>query len=204
MHPCMHACVRAACARLLAAMHPCMHACCMRPSAGCQQPCMQCLPARDAAPVVQLSCSQHEELLMTCLSAAEGSWLPHHITLLDVSALVQQILHAGEVPCPELNLFRWNPFSKHVCMVRRRLCQLGRKALPLPAASSRGGSPQWSDSLRGAPCMPCCFPLSGKSGRAGLGLHESQSSPCSPPRCVPSPSRSTHPHSPARCWTSPG
>lgn len=26
-------------------------------------------------------------------------------------------------------------------------------SLPFPAASSRGGSPQWSDSLRGAPCQ---------------------------------------------------
>lgn len=26
------------------------------------------------------------------------------------------------------------------------------RCLPLPAASSKGGSPQWSDSFRGAPC----------------------------------------------------
>ena len=100
---------------------------------------------------------------------------------------------------------------------------------PLPAASSRGGSPQWSDSLRGAPCTG----QHGASLVRGLmhkkvalvyvshtdvpgwlvqaaGWHTlAVAAACgactsgAPPRCAPSPSHSSRPRSRARCSTSP-
>ena len=89
---------------------------------------------------------------------------------------------------------------------------------PLPAASSRGGSPQWSDSFSGAPCTPATRRDSHPLGlRVTVCVQNTAvafpacptlrprppaASDRPPPRCAPSPSRNSRPRSPARCWTS--
>ena len=83
---------------------------------------------------------------------------------------------------------------------------------PLPAASRSGGSPQWSDSLRGAPCNEGAQPAWSRTSHASSSITSCQPPPCPtplemttagrpPPRCAPSPSRSSRPRSPSRCWT---
>ena len=80
----------------------------------------------------------------------------HHVALLDVGTLVQQQLAAGEMPCREKRR-RYN-YIKYFHLRERAFVRLDasktiqRRNAPLPAANNRGGSPQWSDSFKGAPC----------------------------------------------------
>ena len=85
---------------------------------------------------------------------------------------------------------------------------------PLPAASTSGGSPQWSDSFRGAPCdvggggggdqasvsrLGC--DLLASERRRAAPLPHPLAFPRAPPQCAPSPSHSSRPRSRARRWT---
>lgn len=114
--------------------------------------------------------------------AAEGSKplakhnpTTHHIPLLDVRALLQQQLAAGKMswryriaavvlhvvvwvlgpvqhPAPIQLPGRLGAHGPRRCVRPKLMQPYPSPDIPFPAARSKGGSPQWSDSLSGAPC----------------------------------------------------
>lgn len=73
----------------------------------------------------------------------------HRPGLLNVSAFLDEELHGREVPCVERAFLILLLTAVEAHAAHEACCSI---AAPFPAARSSGGSPQWSDSLSGAPC----------------------------------------------------
>ena len=99
------------------------------------------------------------------VSEPEDLRMTHHVALLDVCTLRQQQLHAGQVTCGMASVMLREHHEERSCCRRSaerdsvHTVREPSRLAPLPAASRSGGSPQWSDSFSGAPCMQTGTPV---------------------------------------------